>query len=109
VSCPQPPPTDPKAQQGKSKGGGKVVKPACVWVPEPGYQPGAGQKADGDGGHWYRKFCSFGDYQTLADFEREMSGWDAMNMRQSNMLQRAGLEVRFFSTHRPWRDRRLSR
>jgi hypothetical protein len=72
-----------------------------VWVPEPGYQPGAGQKADGNGGHWYRKFCSFGDYQTLADFEREMGGWDAMNMRQSNMMRRAGLDTRFFTTPPP--------
>lgn len=102
MNCPQPRPTKPQTQQRESsKGGGKTVKPACVWVPEPGYLPGAGQKADGDGGHWYRKFCSFGEYNTLADFQREMSGWDAMNMRQSNMMQRAGLDIRFFTTPPP--------
>ncbi|HEY0688804.1 MAG TPA: hypothetical protein VGD71_07150 [Kribbella sp.] len=94
---------DPPAEQRQptTNKGGKSVKPACVWVPEPGYQPGAGQKADGNGGHWYRKFCSFGDYNTLADFEREMAGWDAMNMRQSNMMRRAGLETRWFTTPPP--------
>jgi hypothetical protein len=80
---------------------GRVSKPACVWVPEPGYQPGVGEKTDGAGGHWYRKFCSFGDYQTLADFEREMGTWDAMNMQRSNMLNRAGLEIRWFTTPPP--------
>src|SRR4051794_15654748 len=59
MDCPQPPPTKPQPKQRESKGGGKAVKPACVWVPETDYLPGAGQKADGDGGHWYRKFCSF--------------------------------------------------
>jgi hypothetical protein len=81
--------------------GGKSIKPACVWVPEPGYQPGPGQKAGAGGGQWYRKFCSFGTYNTLADFEKEMSGWDLMNMRQSNMLRRAGLDVQWFATPPP--------
>jgi hypothetical protein len=90
--------TDSKSGSRKSR---TSAKPACVWVPEPGYQPGVGEKADGDGGHWYRKFCSFGEYDTLADFQHEMSGWDAMNMRQSNMMRRAGLDIRFFTTPPP--------
>jgi hypothetical protein len=101
IDCNGNTPADQVTTQTKRKTGGKAVKPACVWVPEPGYQPGAGQKADGDGGHWYRKFCSFGDYNTLADFEREMSGWDAMDMRKSNMMQRAGLDTQWFTTPPP--------
>jgi len=80
---------------------GRATKPACVWVPEPTYRAGAGQKVEGVGGHWYRKFCSFGDYQTLADFEAEMSTWDAMNMRRSNMLRRAGMAIQWFTTPPP--------
>jgi hypothetical protein len=101
IDCNGKTPADPVTTQTKRKTGGMAVKPACVWVPEPGYHPGAGQKADGDGGHWYRKFCSFGDYNTLADFEREMSGWDAMDMRKSNMIQRAGLDTQWFTTPPP--------
>lgn len=89
---------DQESTKPKKRTSGKVVKPACVWVAEPDYLPRPGQQAGGSGGQWYRKFCSFGDYQTLADFEQEMSGWDAMNMRQSNMLRRAGLETRWFAT-----------
>jgi hypothetical protein len=69
-----------------------------VWVPKPGYQPGAGQKAEGDGGHWYMKFCSFAKYNTLADFETEMGSWDVMNARGANLIRRAGLEIHFFAT-----------
>ena len=72
-----------------------------MWVPKPDYQRSPGEKADGDGGHWYTKFCSFGEYKTLADFENEMGTWDAMNTRQSNMMQRAGMETRFFTTPPP--------
>ncbi|WP_165556122.1 hypothetical protein [Kribbella pittospori] len=43
------------------------------------------------------------DYETLADFERKMGSWDAMNTRQSNMMQRTGLETRFFTTPPPGR------
>jgi hypothetical protein len=91
----------PERRQPATKKSGKAAKPACVWVPEPTYQQGAGQKADGAGGHWYRKFCSFGDYLTLADLEREMGTWDAMDMRKSNMLRRAGLEIRWFTAPPP--------
>jgi hypothetical protein len=101
IDCNGEPPSDPATKKTQRTAGGKSVKPACVWVPEPNYPPGPGQKADGDGGHWYRKFCSFGEYQTLADFEREMSGWDAMNIRQSNMMRRAGLDTQWFTTPPP--------
>lgn len=101
MTCPKPPETDDPPEPGKKRTGGKSVTPACVWVPEPGYQPGAGQKADGDGGHWYRKFCRFGDYQTLADLQREMGTWDVMNMQRSNMMQQAGLDTRWFTTPPP--------
>lgn len=101
LSCPGSPEQNTRESASKPGKSRTSAKPACVWVPEPGYQPGTGQKADGDGGHWYRKFCSFGEYNTLADFQREMSGWDAMNMRQSTMMQRAGLDIRFFTTPPP--------
>ncbi|TDC14534.1 hypothetical protein [Kribbella albertanoniae] len=70
-------------------------------MPKPDYQAGVGQPVEGQGGHWYQKFCSFGDYQTLADFQRALGGLDAMDVRQTDMLQRAGLEVRFFTTTPP--------
>ncbi|NEA36813.1 hypothetical protein [Streptomyces sp. SID13031] len=98
LTCPSPPSTDNSTLPGKKRTGEKSVKPACVWVPEPGYQPGPGQKAGGSGGGWYRKFCSFGKYNTLADFESEMGTWDVMNMRQSNMMNQAGLDIQWFVT-----------
>jgi hypothetical protein len=101
LQCPSGEPADPTPGQMKGSQGGKSVKPACVWVPKPGYQPGVGEKVDGDGGHWYTKFCSFADYKTLADLEREIGTWDGMNTRQTNILRRAGLETRFFTTPPP--------
>ena len=102
LNCPQPTPTSRGGDKGsENKRTGTGVKPACVWVAEPNYQPGVGQKASGDGGGWYRKFCSFGKYNTLADFEQEMSTWDLMNMRDSNMMRRAGLDIRWFTTPPP--------
>ena len=101
LQCPRRQSSDEKTPPPKRRTGSSSVKPACVWVPEPAYQPGTGQKAEGAGGQWYRKFCSFGEYQTLADFEREMGTWDAMNMRQSTMMRRAGLDTQWFATPPP--------
>ncbi|MFB6721204.1 hypothetical protein ACFCV3_13625 [Kribbella sp. NPDC056345] len=101
LRCPGVPPKNHPKVPGKTQTAGKVTKPACVWVPKPDYQAGAGQPVEGKGGHWYQKFCSFGDYQTLADFQRAIAGLDAMDTQQTNMLQRAGLEVRFFTTTPP--------
>lgn len=99
LKCPPPPSTTPTpSKPGDTRKTSKATKPACVWVPKPDYQPGPGQPAEGAGGHWYMKFCSFGVFTTLADFEREMGAWDVMNTRQTEMMRRAGLEVRFFIT-----------
>ncbi len=102
ATCPgRPPAKHPNKPGGTTRTAGKVTKPACVWVPKPDYQAGAGQPVEGKGGHWYQKFCTFGDYKTLADFQRAIAGLDAMDTQQTNMLQRAGLEMRFFTTTPP--------
>jgi hypothetical protein len=88
-------------RQGAGRKGGKSVKSACVWVPKPDYQAAPDQKAEGDGGHWYTKFCSFGDYNTLADLQAELGRADVMDTRQTDLIRRAGLEVRFFTTPPP--------
>lgn len=99
IVCPKPPVTKPKdPTKGKERTSQTVTKPACVWVPKPDYQAEPGEPVEGKGGHWYQKFCSFGDYKTLADFQRAIDGFDVMNTQQTNMLHRAGLEVRFFTT-----------
>ncbi|WP_344232701.1 hypothetical protein [Kribbella hippodromi] len=72
-------------------------KPACVWVPKPDYQPSPGEPAEGQGGHWYQKFCAFGQYKTLADLQRVLATTDP-DMRQNGLIRRAGLDMRFFKT-----------
>lgn len=91
-------PGNPGDSSRKGKTSSAGAKPACVWVPRPDYQAGAGQPVDGKGGRWYQKFCAFGKYQTLADFQRAIDSFDLMNTHQTNLLQRAGLEVRYFTT-----------
>ncbi|MDX3007074.1 hypothetical protein PWY87_35760, partial [Kribbella solani] len=72
VTCPSVPGEKDGGQDGtngKSVGRGK---PACVWVPKPDYQPSPGEPAEGQGGHWYQKFCAFGQYKTIADLQRAL-------------------------------------
>jgi hypothetical protein len=101
VTCPKPRArkSDSSNLKGKTSRGG--ARPACVWVREPDYQAGVGQPAEGTGGHWYRKFCHFGAYETLADFQRATLGWDVPDRQQMDMMRRAGLEIRFFTTPPP--------
>lgn len=84
---------------GGKKGSG--AKPVCVWVPKPDYQSGVGEPIEGQGGHYYQRFCAFGEYKTLADFQRALDGFDAWTLQQANMVERAGLEVQFFTTPPP--------
>ena len=95
ITCVTEVPTGSKGKPGKS-GKGSSVKPACVWVPKPDYQT-MGGPAEGDGGHYYQRFCSFGAYQTLDDVLNEI-GRSEMNMRLTNIMRQAGLEVEFFTT-----------
>jgi hypothetical protein len=72
-----------------------------VWVPKPDTQTAPGDPVEGKGGHYYQKFCAFGKYLTLADFERGLGDFDVWNTQQADMVERAGLEVRFFTTPPP--------
>jgi hypothetical protein len=105
LSCPPSPTAENTVGKGdsgtKTGKSGSGVKPACVWVPKPDYPGGGGGQVEGKGGHWYQKFCSFGAYKTLADFQRALGNFDVMNTQQTNMLRRAGLEVRYFTTPPP--------
>lgn len=98
IKCPKTPVTDPKDPR-KSKTSQTGTKPACVWVPKPDYISGVGEPVEGtNGGHWYQKFCAFGDYKTLAEFQQALERFEVMNMQQAGMIERAGLEVQFFLT-----------
>jgi hypothetical protein len=92
---------DENQNPGKGSKKTKGVKPACVWVPKPDYISGVGQPVEGQGGHYYQKFCAFGQYKTYADFEAATKGWEVPNLQQMQMMRRAGLDVRFFTTPPP--------
>jgi hypothetical protein len=53
---------------------------------------GAGLSAGAGGwsyGQWYAKFCKFGQYKTLAEFEAEMATWDeSMSVARGNIRLR---------------------
>ncbi|MFB6726383.1 hypothetical protein ACFCV3_39810 [Kribbella sp. NPDC056345] len=77
--------------------GGKP--PLCVWVPQPDYVPLPGEPAAGPDGQWYAHYCRFGEFDTLAQFEAEMAGWDDYdNIRRNEMMRRAGIRFEFFKT-----------
>ncbi|GAA1559819.1 hypothetical protein GCM10009804_15790 [Kribbella hippodromi] len=98
LTCPQVPGENDGGQDGQN---GKSVshgKPACVWVPKPDYQPSPGEPAEGQGGHWYQKFCAFGQYKTVADLLHALDDNRASDMRQNGLIRRAGLDMRFFKT-----------
>lgn len=99
--------------QGKNPGDGKTDRtkwskggqpPLCVWVPQPGYVPLPGEPTAGPNGQWYAKFCKFGKFKTLAEFEAEMASWDEFSsIARGNIMRRAGIEYRFFKTPPPAR------
>ncbi|MBB5979986.1 hypothetical protein [Kribbella solani] len=95
-------PTVPGEKDGGDEGrNGKSVsrgRPACVWVPKPDYQPSPGEPAEGQGGHWYQKFCAFGQYKTIADLQRALGDIRVSDMRQNGLIRRAGLDIQFFKT-----------
>lgn len=85
---------DPKHPTGWTKGG---YPPLCVWVPQPDYVPPPGEPKAGKDGQWYVRFCRFGNYATLAQFEAETATWDDKSfMKRQNFMRRAGIEYRFF-------------
>lgn len=97
IHCPGQPPEGSKGKQGTKGKSSSSAKPACVWVPKPDYIPSPGEPADGDGGHYYQKFCAFADFKTLDSVLAEI-GRSGDNMRLAGLIERAGLEVRFFTT-----------
>ncbi|HET6759536.1 MAG TPA: hypothetical protein VFH20_09690, partial [Propionibacteriaceae bacterium] len=72
LDCPGSPPSDPEGQDGKNTSSSGHGKPACVWVPKPDYLSSPGEPAEGQGGHWYQKFCTFGQYKTIADLQQAL-------------------------------------
>lgn len=73
--------------------------PLCVWVPQPDYPVLPGDPKAGPDGQWYARFCKFGQFKTLAEFEAEMASWDeSMSIARGNMMKQAGVEYRFFKT-----------
>ncbi|GAA0609492.1 hypothetical protein HPO96_29115 [Kribbella sandramycini] len=97
---------------GSERTGGKKDKtkwtkggqpPLCVWVPQPGYVPPHTEPTT-EKGMWYARFCKFGDFQTLEQFEAEMASWgDFDSIRRNEMMRRAGIDYRFFVTPPPTR------
>jgi hypothetical protein len=84
-----------------SKGG---QPPLCVWIPQPDYPALPGEPVNGPDGMWYAKFCKFGRFKTLAEFEAEMLSWDeSMSVARGEMLKRSGIEYRFFKKPPPAR------
>lgn len=78
--------------------------PLCVWVPDPTYPAVPPEPVAGPDGQWYAKFCKFGQFKTLAEFEAEMATWDeSMSMARGDLMKRAGIEYEFFKTPPPAR------
>jgi len=78
--------------------------PLCVWVPQPDYVPNPGEPKAGKDGQWYARFCKFGNFATLDQFETETASWDdTSNIRRGELMRRAGIEYRFFKTPPPTR------
>ncbi|WP_202806742.1 hypothetical protein, partial [Kribbella catacumbae] len=78
--------------------------PLCVWVPEPDYPAMPPEPIAGPDGQWYAKFCKFGQFKTLAEFEAEMATWDeTMSIARGELMKRAGIEYQFFKTPPPAR------
>lgn len=98
LNCPGAPSENNPGQNGKNNSSTSHGKPACVWVPKPDYQASPGDPVEGQDGHWYQKFCTFGQYKTLADLERALDNINVSDTRQSDLIRRAGLEIRFFKT-----------
>ncbi|GAA2799588.1 hypothetical protein GCM10010522_16590 [Kribbella solani] len=78
--------------------------PLCVWVVQPGFVPGPGEPKAGKDGQWYARFCKFGRFATLEQFEAETAGWDETgSIKRTDLMRRAGIEYRFWKTPPPTR------
>lgn len=98
LNCPGSPENNNEGQKGRNTSSTGHGKPACVWVPKPDYLASPGEPVDGQGGHWYQKFCTFGQYKTIADLQHALDNVNASDTRQNGLILRAGLEIRFFKT-----------
>lgn len=84
-----------------TKGG---YPPLCVWVVQPDYVPNPGEPKAGKDGQWYVRFCKFGSYATLAQWEAATAAWDdTSNVKRQDFMRRAGIQYRFFKTPPPTR------
>lgn len=98
LDCTGTPSENTQGHDGKNTTSTSHGKPACVWVPKPDYQGSPGDPVEGQGGHWYQKFCTFGQYKTIADLQRALVNDNVSDTRQNGLIRRAGLEIRFFKT-----------